>query len=600
MTAIVLPSSDSPFELPPYLVLPPEGGPTYGVLRRVDTAWELVDAEPQAALLAKRLFPASAGRGAGRARFFVNKRLFGDLVWFLQRWPMQIEDRERFLQDYQETCDYVRQRHEINQAAAGTVLADPGEVFQGVLRPFQQEGLAWCLLNERMLLADDMGLGKTIQALAWLSARHNWPVLIVPPPHLMTHWERVLPVFLKTIQEGAEASPSGAEGVAYHIIKGRKNYPLPAAHIYLLHYLLLDDWRETLKGIGIDDIVFDEIQELRRSESRKYAAASDLAANAKGVLGLSGTPIYNYGGEIWNITNILEHNCLGDWGAFTREWCDGYGNDKVRDTEQLNAYLKREGLMLRRLKKDVLKDLPPKQRTVVNLDSDDSFYNKMITKAVSLATQATQTQDNYERGRLELNALNETRRVTGLAKAPAVADFLNTILEAGEPTLVFVHHHDVVDYLVDRLKAFNPRVISGRETSAEKNAALEDFKLGKTNLCFISLRAAAGLDGFQERARVVVFAELDWSPAVHAQAEDRAHRIGQLGSVLCYYLVTSVGTDLDMQEALGLKIAQFTGIMGDAAPSEEDRVLGDQASRQHMRKVLARLTAKTSRRKQAA
>lgn len=585
-----------PPKLPQYLTLPPTDEPTYGTLRRVGQAWELENAEPQAALLAKRLFPGSDGRGAGKARFFVNKRLFGDLVWFLQRWPMVIEDQARFQADYQEACGYVLDRQAINAAEPGTIIASPGAVFQGELKPFQQEGLAWTLLNERTLLADDMGLGKTVQAFAWLSARQNWPALVVVPPHLITHWQRVLPVFMKMAEADTDAaSKDGAagSGLVSHVIRGRKNYDLPPAHIYFIHYLLLDDWRASLKEMGITDLVFDEIQELRRSESRKYSAASDLAGQATGVLGLSGTPIYNYGGEIWNITNILEYNCLGDWGAFTREWCDGYGNDKIAHPDVLNAHLKREGLMIRRLKKDVLTDFSEKQRTVIALDSDDTYYNKMIRKAVDLATQAAATDNNYERGRLELNALNETRRVTGLAKAPAVAEFLRTLLEAGEPTLVFVHHHDVVDHLVAKLQQFNPRVISGRETSAQKNQALEDFKAGVTNLCFISLRAASGLDGFQERARVVVFAELDWSPAVHAQAEDRAHRMGQLNSVLCYYLVTSVGTDLDMQEALGLKIAQFTGVMGDEVPSAEDKVLGDQASRKHMRQVLSRLTEKT-------
>jgi len=570
-------------ELPAYLTLPPEGGDTFGTLRRLPDCWELVDAEPAAAELAKRLFPGSSGRGAGKARFFVNKRLFADLVWFLQRWPMVIEDRPAFLVDYALTCQYVRDRDAFNRAP---MAALPGLDFCGELRPFQQEGLAWAMVNERTLIADEMGLGKTIQAIAWLSARDHWPAVIVVPPHLITHWEKVLPVFLKH-PEGTKGDP-----IEVHTIRGRKNYDLPKAHVYLIHYLLLNDWRKPLEALGTHSLVFDEIQELRHGTSQKYSAASALASKSPGVLGLSGTPIYNYGGEIWNVLNIIEYHCLGDWDSFTREWCHGYGNVQVKQPDVLNAHLKREGLMIRRLKKDVLKDLPEKQRAVVELDSDDSYYNKMIGKAVDLAIAAAQTKDNMERGRLELNALTETRRITGLAKAPAVADFMRTMLEAGEPTLLFVYHHDVVDFLVDKLRDFHPRVISGRETQAEKNQALEDFKSGKTNVCLISLRAAAGLDGFQERARVVVFAELDWSPAVHAQAEDRAHRMGQLGSVLCYYLVTRVGTDLDMQEALGLKIAQFLGVMGDEAPTDTDRVLADQASKKHMRQVLNRLTAK--------
>jgi SNF2 family DNA or RNA helicase len=571
-------------ELPLYLTLPPESGPTYGRLCRAhDEAWELKDAEPQAALLAKRLFPGSSGRGAGEARFFASKRLFGDLVWFLQRWPMAIEDRPAFLKEYHEACSYVQHRMAFNDTPR---LAMPGATFTGELRPFQQEGLAWALTNERTLIADDMGLGKTVQGLAWLSARGSWPALIVVPPHLLNHWEKMLPLFLKS---------EGEEEVKIHTIKGRKHYPLPDAHIYLIHYLLIDAWKQPLLGMDLRDILFDEIQELRHGGSLKYSAASALAAKAEGVLGLSGTPIYGYGGEIWNVLNIIEYHCLGDWDSFTREWGNGYGSVEVKHPEVLSAHLRREGLMIRRRKKDVLKELPDKRRVVVELDSDTSKFNQMIGKAVDLAMAASATKDQFERGRLEQAALTETRRVTGVAKAPAVADFVRTLMEAGEPTLLFVHHHMVTDILKEKLKEFNPRFISGRETRDEKKQALEDFQNGVTSLCIISLRAAAGLDGFQERARVVVFAELDWSPAVHSQAEDRAHRMGQHDSVLCYYLVSSVGTDLEMREALGLKIAQFMGVMGDEAEQPEDQVLAEQASKAHMRKVLARLTSKIKR-----
>ena len=106
---------------------------------------------------------------------------------------------------------------------------------------------------------------------------------------------------------------------------------------------------------------------------------------------------------------------------------------------------------------------------------------------------------------------------------------------------------------------------------------------GKTDLCCISLRAASGLN--LQRATCVVFGELDWSPAVHSQAEDRAHRIGQQDSLLCYYLVSPQGSDADMQEALGLKVSQFVGLMGDAQlPPDEQATLAAQA-RKHVERL---------------
>ena len=95
---------------------------------------------------------------------------------------------------------------------------------------------------------------------------------------------------------------------------------------------------------------------------------------------------------------------------------------------------------------------------------------------------------------------------------------------------------------------------------------------GRTDLCCVSLRAASGLN--LQRATCVVFGELDWSPAVHSQAEDRAHRIGQKDSLLCYYLVSPRGSDQEMQEALGLKVSQFLGLMGDTPQTEAQSAAG--------------------------
>ena len=110
---------------------------------------------------------------------------------------------------------------------------------------------------------------------------------------------------------------------------------------------------------------------------------------------------------------------------------------------------------------------------------------------------------------------------------------------------------------------------------------------GKTNLCCISLRAAAGLN--LQRASCVVFGELDWSPAVHSQAEDRAHRMGQTDSILCYYLVSQGGSDQDMQDALGLKVSQFVGLMGDTPQSQTDVLGSAQEARRYVEQLVSRL-----------
>lgn len=151
--------------------------------------------------------------------------------------------------------------------------------------------------------------------------------------------------------------------------------------------------------------------------------------------------------------------------------------------------------------------------------------------------------------------------------------------------LLFAHHHSVFDCYRQQLHAYRPVFITGRETTAQKDTAVERFMAGKTNLCCISLRAASGLN--LQAATCTVFGELDWSPAVHSQAEDRAHRMGKEDSLICYYLVCAKGTDQDMQEALGLKVSQFKGLMGEAP--EDDRMSDIWEAQRHMDQVIDRL-----------
>ena len=114
----------------------------------------------------------------------------------------------------------------------------------------------------------------------------------------------------------------------------------------------------------------------------------------------------------------------------------------------------------------------------------------------------------------------------------------------------------------------------------------------RTDLLCISLRSASGLN--LQRASCVVFGELDWSPAVHSQAEDRAHRIGQTDSLACYYLVSPRGSDSEMQDALGLKVSQFVALMGDRQPDRSDEFLRESEAREHIRRMIEKLKTEIS------
>ena len=566
-------------DIPPFLRDGEAAGHYYGVLsynaRR--KCW-VIKGDPAVTELAKRLFPGSDAK-RGEARFTAHRRIVGDVNWLMLRYPLEIapRDKEKWSQALAQARDYYRKREQARTASPAPQLSPA--VFNGQLRPFQQSGLSWLLLTPRALLADEMGLGKTVQALACAAQEGIFPLLIVPPPHLCRNWLAETRRFLRI--NGREPR--------VHIIKGLRPYPLPEADVYILHYLLLRGWKQALPDMRFHTVIFDEVQELRRTGTEKYSAASLLSESCERVMGLSGTPIYNYGSEIWNVINILDYHFLGDYETFTREWCMGYGNRIVAKPELLGEHLRQEGLMLRRTKQDVLPELPEKRRLVQEIDADDALYVHLMAPVWEklYRWRRDQALSASARALLEDQISQEARQATGLAKAPYVCQFVKALIGAGEKVLLFAHHHAVMDIYKKELKQERPAFITGRETSAKKEAAVDQFMLGKTDLCVISLRAASGLN--LQRATCVVFGELDWSPAVHSQAEDRAHRIGQKDSLLCYYLVSPGGSDQDMQEALGLKVSQFQLLMGDDGPTQEESRAGANYARQHVEKLVLHL-----------
>ena len=574
--------------MPPYLLdssgAQPEVGAnrrTYGTLsfNKRRKCW-VVKGDPTVTELCKRLFPGTETSKRGEARFSAHRRIVGDLNWLMLRYPLTVKaaDMARWENALTEAREYVIRREE---ARLMPVRITPNPTtFVGKLTTFQEEGLGFLLRTERGLLADEMGLGKTVQALAMLSETGEYPALVVAPPHLMRNWQNEIERFVRR--------PDGSP-LRVHVIKGLKPYPLPEADLYLMHYLLLRGWKEALPDAQIPTVIFDEVQELRHAGTEKYSAASLLAEAANRVIGLSGTPIYNRGAEIWNVVNILDFHFLGDYESFTREWCYGYGNQIVAKPELLGEKLREEGMMLRRTKQDVLKDLPPKRRLVMAIDSDDAVYRKLMlpVRQTILQFKNDAEANASQRALWEMEIERSERQATGIAKAPYVAQFVRALLDSDEKVLLFAHHHEVMDIYKKELHSFSPAFITGRETPAMKERSVERFMTGKTNLCCISLRAAAGLN--LQRASCVVFGELDWSPAVHSQAEDRAHRMGQTDSILCYYLVSSEGSDQDMQDALGLKVSQFVGLMGDAPQDQADVIHSAQEARNYVERLVNRL-----------
>ena len=482
--------------LPSYLQDQHENpGQYFGTLHyiRRSKTWQ-VKAAPQVIETLKRLWSTDKNTRHGEVRRSASRRTTEDLSWVMQRWPLFMEshDQDAWQVSLKTAQDAYRRR-----VLAETVrkpVDPPVSAFEGQLREFQKLGLSFLLTTPRALLADEMGLGKTVQALAALGTLRAFPALLVVPPHLVLNWTKETERFLRI----------RGQLPRIHVIKGLTPYPLPEADVYIIHYLLLRGWKEALAVNPFRMVIFDEIQELRRTGSEKYSAASLLAEQCERVVGLSGTPIYNRGAEIWNVVNILEYHFLGDYESFTREWCTGYGNQIVRHPEELGAYLRQEGLMLRRTKAEVLTELPEKRRLVQQIDHDDRMYQQLMTPVWELLRHLDEPGlTASERAILENEVSQGERQATGISKAPFVCQFVRALVEAGESVLLFAHHHAVIDIYKRDLRSLHPALITGRETSTQKEQNAARFMDGQTNLCCVSLRAASGLN--LQRASCVVF-----------------------------------------------------------------------------------------------
>lgn len=525
---------------------------TYGTVTRKADHW-VIDAEPHIHLRLKRVFTKLGRQAQHKLVLSHSPEICRDLEWFMDRYPMQMSEVDRHY--LQAGADQHR-----DTIARLEQLIDPAYVpptFDLAIQPrdYQRRGAAVCLQTGGVLIADDVGLGKTATAICVFSDPRALPAVVVTLAHLPGQWADEIHKF--------------APQLNVHVVKKGTPYELPrfmgaGPDVIVLNYHKLAGWSKTLAAYG-RCVVFDEMQELRKPGSQKAQAAQALAAAMAIRCGLSATPVYNYGGEIYNLIDMLRPGALGTRAEFSTEWCahGGSGEDAViKNPKAFGAYAREQFLIVRHTRKEVGRELPAVTRIPQTVDSDPAALSKVGDAAAELArvilTQSVTAQGERFRAAQELSIL--LRQATGIAKAPYVAEFVRLLVQSGESVVVFAWHRAVYEVLLSRLANLHPVMYTGSESPAQKQNALERFRKGHSQVFLMSLRAGAGLNGLQERCSVAVFAELDWSPGVHEQCIGRLARDGQTSPVLAYFLVAEDGSDPVVAEMLGLKREQIEGI----------------------------------------
>lgn len=557
---------------------------TFGTVKIVDERWH-VSAEPHVMIRLKRLFARVHQKALDTVTMSDTIEVCRDLWWFLERYPMRMDQKVGL---------YLKRRateHVELESALAKMLSKGYEPREFALalppREYQRVAAEMLLARHSLLLADDVGLGKTASAICVLTAPGATPALVVTLTHLPKQWCREIEKF--------------APGLRTHVLKGGQPYDLGAGtempDVIISNYHKLAGWAQTLSPI-VKSVVFDEIQELRTGmSSAKGRAARQLAAQCSYRLGLSATPIYNYGSELHAVIDNLAPEALGSREEFCREWCtEARGFNKkaspVKDPAALGMYLREQGLMLRRTRRDVGRELPPLTKVPQHVDTDTRPLDDVRSAAAELARKILRGDLSLERGE-SMRAAEELswklRQATGLAKAPHVADYVRLLVESGEKVVLYGWHREVYSIWQERLHDLHPALYTGSESPTQKEKSVQAFGGEACRVLIISLRAGAGLDGLQKHCRTVVFGELDWSPGVHEQCEGRVARDGQTDPVFAYYLVADEGSDPVVSEALGLKREQIEGLRDPTRPLFEKLASAGDRTNALARSYLAQL-----------
>jgi SWI/SNF-related matrix-associated actin-dependent regulator 1 of chromatin subfamily A len=489
-------------------------------------------------------------------------------------WSCRVESATRLYSHCNERARSVMREHLDRLAKSRAVDASidvpcpPGLAYE----PYQRAGISYALQRKDTLIADAPGLGKTIEALGFVnklgdSARS---VLVVGPANLAFNWRNEAQtwmvgdwqVFIPRTGSHEVPATSGRILVvaSYEKVSGRK--------VTAFMRSIERTW---------DVAIFDEAHALKNPQSMRSQAVlgeRGLLWRAHRSLFLTGTPMENFPREIWPIAAALCPAKFGDWEAFARRYCGLHQEERNGELVwvstggthlgELQQRL-RATFMVRRLKEDVLKELPPKRRQLVVLGDEEvdwsahpefrkwrDTYERQWEAAVA-RVEAAKTTAEYRAAVRRLDAVtgvaftetSDLRHKTALLKLPMCVKYLDDLLASTtDSVVVFAHHNDVLEKLREHFGE-SAVLLYGGTPMGDREEVIRKFQAGEKRIFLGSLKAA-GVGITLHRACIAVFVEGDWVPATMTQAEDRLCRRGQTKMVHVIHLALNFTLDINM------------------------------------------------------
>jgi len=465
-----------------------------------------------------------------------------------------------------------------SRADHGDPIASTAAVLGGELAPFQWAGVRYVLDARRAFLADEQGLGKTVEALAALEADGAYPAIVVCPASMKLGWQR----------EAERWLPHRSVVV----VEGRPPVP-PSGEITILNYEIVAAHREALSRRHPRALVVDESHYCKNPQAKRTQAVRRLAGAVApdGLrLALTGTPVLNHADEL--IAQLRVIGRLEDFGSgarFSRQFRGQLSE------ERLHWHLRRR-CFVRRLKSEVLPQLPAKRQVVVPVALTNEAEYRLAEKDVIewLRSQPLDLSELNARIAATLRAerlaqLGTLQRLAARGKLAAALAWIDDFLASGEPLVVFARHVEVQQAVLARFPA--ALHLLGADSLRNREASIAAFQdPGGPSLIIGATRVAA--QGITlTRSSNVAFLELEWTPAMHDQAEDRCHRIGQHDAVTAWYLLAANTIDETMARLIQSK-RQVVAAVTDGRVLHSDglveavvRELRDGRPFQHLRAV---------------
>ena len=408
-------------------------------------------------------------------------------------------------------------------------------MYNEKLYPFQIEAVDFIQQRGgRCILGDEMGLGKTVEALTWVeSYKHVLSIrriLVVAPANVLSKWKDEIRTWTTGLKAG--------------IIKGYRS-SLPKTAVVICSYNVMTARYKELRNWKPDLIIWDEAHYLKGNRKKTKRVAASLRLNSEYALFLTGTPFLNRPIELFNLLDMVQP---GKWnlGSYGIRYCGGfdYWKGPLKGATHLSELRsKLSSIMIRRLKRDVLTELPSLSRIILPVDIRTVEYTKAL-RGINKKTAATKIMDAWH--------------IIGREKAKVAIEWVEEFFAQSEDTtkiVLYAHHLDVVAALTSGLRHHGCVNITGAVPLDKRELYIRAYQSGaRPRVMVINKAGGEGIDLFGKEgvdSSTILFVERQWTPGLEWQAEGRLDRIGQNSGVIAYYL-SAIGT-FDVPMALAIE-----------------------------------------------